>query len=407
MPAKPQKDWTLLIFLAGDNSLDAEGERDLQQLKSVDTGGRINIVAQFDRAEAGRKTRRYLLRHGSSLISDMVDSFDETNTGDPAVLEDFLLWGLREYPAKRVMVVIWNHGGGVDDANHFAPPAGTAGGRRGGRRALLPARRCRPQLFTVARPASPGGARRKIAVDDDARDFLDNVELKTVLVNVSAALGRPIDVFGMDACLMSMVEVAWQMRDTVRFIVGSQEDEPGAGWPYDTILTELAAQPDMTPAVLSRTVVNCYLSHFPPGSAVTQSACAAGKLRAVITAVDGLAGALIARHGNRKFEAAVFSAQQSVQKFANPDYVDLHDLCTCLATATGDSSVTTAGGKVQTALKEAVIAGAGSGLPRAHGLSIYFPVAARAPSYASLDFAGPGCRWAGFLGKFIPALNKP
>lgn len=38
-----------------------------------------------------------------------------TDTGDPAVLIDFLSWGIRRYPARRYFVVIWNHGEGWDD----------------------------------------------------------------------------------------------------------------------------------------------------------------------------------------------------------------------------------------------------------------------------------------------------
>lgn len=390
--------------MAGDNDLDAEGEHDLTQMKSVDTGGRVQIAVQFDRAEAGRNTRRYLLRHGSSLVSDVVDNLGETNTGDPSVLENFLLWGFREYPAKHFMVVIWNHGGGVDDTDHFAAPAGVGGVRRAGGMRLAPGRLRQRSLFAAAHPRSTGGKRRKIAVDNGARDFLDNIELKKVLVNARAALGRPIDILGMDACLMSMVEIAWQVRDSVSFLVGSQENEPGTGWPYDTILAQLATRPDMTPAELSGTVVERYLAHYPPDAAVTQSACDVSKLPAVHAALDQLAGTLLARLDERPFAEAVLTARQQARQFAHSDYVDLHDLCACLSARAGDAEVTAAGTSVQRALAKAITSGAGAGLPNTHGLSIYFPLMARSPLYAALDFAAPDCRWAAFLESFVPPL---
>jgi len=401
MPVKPKKDWTLLIFMAGDNNLDQEGERDLAQLKSIDTGERITVAAQFDRAEAGRNTRRYLLRHDSSLVSDAVENLGETNTGDPAVLQDFLLWGIREHPAKRVMVVIWNHGGGVDDTNHFAAPAGM---RRG--RGVPPARPGRRPLFSAAPLPFSGRGRRKIAVDDGAGDFLDNIEMKKVLVNAGRALGRPIDIFGMDACLMSMVEVAWQVRGAVRFTVGSQENEPGAGWPYDAILGELAARPSMAPGDFAGTIVKRYLAHYPPDAAVTQSACDVTKLPVMVAALDALAEALFARLGKRAFAEAVLTARQQAQQFANPDYVDLHHLCACLSDQTAEPGIRAACGKVQTALTKAVTAGASGNLANARGLSIYFPMTARAPLYSTLDFTAD-CGWAAFLEKFVPGLNPP
>ena len=88
---------------------------------------------------------------------------------------------------------------------------------------------------------------RGIAYDDQAQDFLDNIELKKVLANIRKKLKRNIDILGMDACLMSMVEVAYQMRDAVDYSVGSEESEPNEGWPYDRILKALAANPAMTP----------------------------------------------------------------------------------------------------------------------------------------------------------------
>ena len=396
MATKPRKDWTLLIFMAGDNDLDQEGERDLAQMKSVDTGGRVNLVVQFDRAETGRNTRRYALRHGSSLVSDGVENLGETNCGDPQVLEDFLLWGIREYPATRLMVVIWNHGGGTDDTDHFAS----------GMRALhVPAKPRRRQLFTTPQRVN-GGTRRKIAVDNDAQDFLDNIELKRVFANVSAVLKRPIDILGMDACLMSMVEIGWQLRGTVQFMVGSQDDEPGAGWPYHTLLGELAANPSMKPAQLAQAIVATYLVFYPPEQPVTQSACEIAKLPLVIAAVDALGKALLARLDGSTFDQAILAARLQTRQFANPDFVDLHHLCGSLGARTADPEVQAACAKVQAALAQAVIADAhpAAAVTNAHGLSIYFPLADRAPLYSTLDFTAD-CAWGAFLARFIPQLH--
>ncbi len=399
MPAAPKADWTLLVFMAGDNDLDEEGERDLMQMKSVTDSGRVRIAVQFDRAETGRNTRRFLLRHGSSLVSDVVENLGETNTGDPAVLRDFLLWGIRKYPAKRLMVVIWNHGGGADDTDDFA----TGGPRR---RLGTPAKPKRRPLFLKPAVSLTGIARRKIALDVEAADFLDNLELKKVLADVREKLGRPIDILGLDACLMSMVEIAWQLRGSVSHLVGSQENEPAAGWPYDAILTALHATPAMKPEKLAATVVESYLASFPANEPVTQSACTVAKLPALVTAVDALAKALLARSGQRAFETAILTARQETLQFFNPDYIDLHHFCDRLVANTTDAKVISACGKVRTALTAAISAegNRSAAMQDAHGLSIYFPLTARAPLYASLDFPGD-CAWGKFLESFIPHLH--
>ena len=40
---------------------------------------------------------------------------------------------------------------------------------------------------------------------------------------------------------MNMVEVAYQLRESVNVIVGSEIEEPFDGWPYAEILTRLTA----------------------------------------------------------------------------------------------------------------------------------------------------------------------
>ena len=94
---------------------------------------------------------------------------------------------------------------------------------------------------------------RGIAFDDDAQDFLDNIELKRSWRSITKRLKRKIDILGMDACLMSMAEVAYQTaRHAPTSRVGSQEEEPGDGWPYDRILKALATKPAMSPRDLSK-----------------------------------------------------------------------------------------------------------------------------------------------------------
>src|SRR5260370_280022 len=52
------------------------------------------------------------------------------------------------------------------------------------------------------------------------------------------ATGRKLDVVGFDACLMANTEVAHQLKDEADFLVGSQEVEGGAGWPYNRVLSK-------------------------------------------------------------------------------------------------------------------------------------------------------------------------
>src|SRR4030095_7378204 len=44
----PVRDWTLLVYLAGDNNLSSAGAVDLEEMKKVGSTDRVNVVAQYD-----------------------------------------------------------------------------------------------------------------------------------------------------------------------------------------------------------------------------------------------------------------------------------------------------------------------------------------------------------------------
>ena len=113
-------------------------------------------------------------------------------------------------------------------------PQGDAGVRRRARRALHPADRPHPvlaatqQVGAAARPPRP----RAIAATTapDTRSTL--IELAKVLAKAPAELGGPLELLGMDACLMSNLEVAYQARERrARRSSCSEDLEPGDGWP--------------------------------------------------------------------------------------------------------------------------------------------------------------------------------
>ena len=280
--------WTFMVYLAGDNNLENYGDRDLTEMKRVGSGPGLDIVAQFDRM-SDSVTRRYHLTSAPSLLDDCVQELPEMNTGDPAALSAFLTWAMATYPADRFALVLWNHGAGwKDDDIYKAATRGSAPGQPAVNPALV--RRARTArsgraLFST----SVAGMLRAILFDDSSADFLDNHEMKQVLAEVVARTGQPLDLLGFDACLMNMLEVVYQVRDQCRVVVGSQEIEPGDGWPYDRILAELAAAPDMDAEALGRCIVPAYVDYYRetgPGRGVTQSAIRTSAVGPVCAATE-------------------------------------------------------------------------------------------------------------------------
>ncbi len=400
--------WTFMVYLAGDNNLEDYASKDLREMKQVGSTTDVAVVAQLDRM-SDQVTRRFYLRPGTSLTADIVAKLPETDTGDPATLIDFVGWAAEQYPAQHYALVLWNHGSGwkEDDVYQAAQRTGTQ--PRITRQVMRGiAARKRRALFRTSLEWYVQNPERAIAYDDSSEDFLDNAELKRVLEQVREKTGRPLDLLGFDACLMNMLEVHYELRGLAGTIAGSQELEPGDGWPYNDILGALVQQPGMTPDRLGEQIVGAYTDYYEqnyPDVAVTQSAIAPSQLDSTVSAVDRLAKALLAVSSMQKLGGLIYAACRSAQKFNDPDYFDLADLCRALVVADAHGTVGTAAQGVVDALLGAgtpvlLSRTHGKQVDKATGLSIYLPSRTLSPLYQNLDFAGAS-DWSRFLSHFL------
>lgn len=400
-----KKSWTVMVYMAGDNSLDPEGVQDLKEMKKVGSTDKLNIIAEFDRA-AGHVARRYYLRKGGIVTGDAVASLAAVNTGDPKFLIDFIHWGIENYPADHYLLVLWNHGQGWDDTDIYADER-----HRSLRR--LATGRSRHALFhtpvrRMLEKASGDYAARAILLDDNAKDFLDNREMKKVLANTATLLGRKLDILGMDACLMSMAEVGYQICDSTDYTVGSEQTEPGEGWPYQTVLGALAKSPAMTPQDLSALIVDKYLASYTAADGVTCSACDLSKASTLATAVAGLAAALKASLSDAASQQRIQSVRNKVQSYEVADNIDLVDLCSLLAKAGAGATITTACQNVIKVVQTAYVVKQGykgGAMKNSNGVAIYFPLQSVSPLYPGLEFSKK-TGWDAFLKAYLNAIRS-
>ena len=378
--------WTVMVYMAGDNNLENAAMVDLKEMAKVGSTSAVNIVVQLDRERDNITKRIRVLKKGHTSPTLLLP---ETDTGDPAVLTDFLQWSVANYPAGRYMLVLWNHGGGWWEDE------------RSGQKKRL-------SFFKHAHPAI---GKRGICYDDTSNgDCLDNAELKNTLVDFSALIGGKLDILGMDACLMQMAEVVYQLRDSVSFIVGSELEEPENGWPYHTILSYLVKNPNVAPDIFSKEIVARYVQSYSAGKeTVTQSAFDAGKITEVKTAIGNLAIYLTANLDDDAFRNGIAYAWRKAVKFFDDNYVDLKSFANILKTKCPKSTDLNA--RVNALVnslkvgkgKGTIIAAGyqGSSMKRTCGMSIYFPADHINSAYKYLDFNSAEGSWLQFLKKFL------
>lgn len=238
-------DWTFMVYLDGDNNLEGAGIDDFLEMSSVGSSADVNIVVQFDRI-GGYDTshddwetckRFYVTSAMDPTSANQVADIGEVNMADPATLTSFIDWAVGAYPADNYALILWNHGGGwrarYDDLKKALKTATTGESKEA----------IKQKLRELQKPGFK-------AVCWDETSGYDSLTMSEVKSALDAATTN-MDLIGFDACLMQMIEVAHEIKDTgASVMVGSEETEPWDGWPYDTLLGDIVATPALTPAQL-------------------------------------------------------------------------------------------------------------------------------------------------------------
>jgi hypothetical protein len=394
-----------MVYLAGDNNLSDAGETDLSEMKKVGSTNDVNIIAEFDRIGDEAHSKRYYVQQDN--LQEVAD-LGETDAGDPNVLKDFIDWAADNYPAERYALILWNHGGGWEPSSidTIAQEVGTKEYSRseGTERSGTPLRRAffrstMEQIFSLESPEE-----RAICSDDGSGHSLDTVELGKVLDLAVDILGQPIDLLGMDACLMSNLEVAYQAREYVKYIVASEENEPFDGWPYNNVLARVAAEPNITTEDFAAHIVDAYIKSYANRDfTVTQTALDLSKADQLTKPLDELVHALLAHMPEAAFE--IWTAQRkTTAKFWHNTLWDIAHFCKNLEQGTTSEAVKKAAKQVHEAHEAGagnfVVAEAHRGEKVEHcgGVTIYLmpPPSEVSRYYEDLDYSTDH-RWGALL----------
>jgi hypothetical protein len=406
--------WTILIFLNGDNNLEPDALINFRQLAKVGSSSDVKVVVQFDRIAKYAHTQpdwpqtlRFLVSQGTKpLPSDAIEDIGEANMGDPKVLSDFVKWGCTKYPAKHYMLIIWDHGQGW---RLFNAALLTKQRSMIHSRTLAPGEGVQAQLslsatvrtgFAVATEtgitaplrSAPSGGYRSASNDETNDDVLYNREIEDGLKD--ALGGEKLDVIAFDACLMSMVETGYALRDVGKVFVGSEELVPGLGWAYDDFLSSVESQHPADSQAMAKLAVESYRKTYETTSPdTTLAAIDLSQIKTVASSISSVADQLT---NNIKSNAqAIATARNSVQTYA-PGYqfyhVDVVQFLSQMRKVTTDQSLITSIDTATKSINSAVIANyAGTdrqGTYGSHGLAIYFP--ARGADHLNDPFAEGG-----------------
>ena len=214
--------WAVYWYLCGSDLETNYGcaTADLSEMMEVQLPENVNVVIETGGASVWQndemdpsKLQRWLYNsEGLQLLEEQ----DTANMGDAQTLYEFLDFANTNYPADLVAVTFWNHGGG-----------------------------------------SVSGAAFDELHDLDSLDLSEMYQAFNEVWPANTA-DPALELVGFATCLMATVDVASVFQNFAKYLVASEEVEPGNGWLYSGWLGALAEDPSMDGAALGRAICDSY-----------------------------------------------------------------------------------------------------------------------------------------------------
>ncbi len=385
--------WTVMLYQdADDQILEQDIYMDLNEAERVGSGKQVNIVAQMDRYLGAYRAdgdwtsaRRYYLTQDDDLFhlhSKMVADLGEVSMADPQTLVDFATWAIKTYPADKYVLILSDHGmgwpGGITD-----PKPST--------------------LRSVDTPFAQA-VNENMMFTNDIDDALGKIRQQTGIDG--------FELVGLDACLMSHLEVYSALAPHARYVVSSQETEPALGWAYSSFLQALKDNPAMDGAELSKHIVSSFIdkderiinkearldflrqgsplaglfgapADVNPaqltrqiGKSITLTAARMDALPALMDSVNQLVYVLQNEKSSLAARARTYTQTYTsiFGKDSPPSYIDLGNFAQLLQKESSSSAVQKAAKAVIEQVNQIVVAEKhGAEKPGSTGISVYFP----------------------------------
>ncbi|SCW58957.1 hypothetical protein SAMN02910456_02019 [Ruminococcaceae bacterium YRB3002] len=339
-PMADDGSWTIFVYICGSDLESGNGAAtsDLQEMCSATASDQVRFVVQTGGASEWQNSYASNEQIGRFIVenNEVVElgTQPDASMGDAATLASFLQWGVKEYPGEKMGIVFWNHGGGSISG----------------------------VCFDETHDADSLGIR----------------EIDSALYSVFESMTDRFEFIGFDACLMGTAETANILASYARYMVGSQETEPGSGWDYEAIGNFLADDPSSNGADLGKCICDSFYeacANAGEGDDVTLSVIDLDKMDSVVKAFNSFAKSMYEESENTTVLTSMIRGIEGADNFGGnnrsegyTNMVDLGGLIeACGSYADGSDAIS--------ALNSAVVYNrTGTRHQGCSGLSLYYPL---------------------------------
>ena len=339
--AVPRK-LTLMVYICGSN-LESQNGLASDDIKEMITSGvddrEVNILVMTGGSSDWRihwgTGNNTILEIGNQKLRAVWPSNREErdialNMGDASTLAFFLQYGATNYPAEDYALILWDHGGG--------PMNGV----------------CFDELFSKK----------------NTQDSLDLSELRTALSDSPFDSGNPLEWIGFDACLMSSAETAFICAPFAKYMIASQETEPGTGWDYSFLKR---ASEGLRGDEMGKLIIESYMDDSHASELMLTLSCIdLSQMGNVEAATDSLFNNIITILTSECY-SEISNSRRNAKSYGRASTASEYDLVDLFSLAEQFSSLATDSvNDLETALENAIVYNDGN-QENSHGLSLYYP----------------------------------
>lgn len=340
LPAAPEADWTVLVYMDGDNNLERWVAHDIdQELAAVGSDADVQVVVLADRIKGyttadGDWTGALAFNVWKGMKAtpeNAVADWGEPDMGSPRTLADFIDWARASYPSRHTALFLWDHGWGW----------------------------------------WPGYTLHDVT----SNDSMDMDKIRRAMEETGG-----VDMVGMDTCLGQMIEVQATFRGFADAIAASEDSIGYTGLDYAAMLRGLEAEPGMGPAGLARVAAAAYRSGHDRWTLASSAVALDWRWDRLVRQVDLLAWKL--RAGMKKHRSEYAAAYRHVASalYGDPTSVDLYDAAAQLRRRVHSPSIQRTCRDVMRAVDRVVLYEWSTRAEgRLHGIGIYWPDAPAPP----------------------------
>ena len=203
---EPQKTRTLMVYLAGDNNLSGHMQKNISSMMSAwKKSYNANIVIYFDAPNAAPELYTFRFK-GKEVEKQVLKTYEEMDSADPEVLKKILNEMQDLYPSDSYGLILGSHASGWI-------PSGASG---------------RSNRMLHAEPVLT----RSFGTDYTGSNEMDTRDMaKAIPFNK-----ENLEFILFDACLMSSIEVLYDLREKAKYVIASPAELPAPGFPYARVM---------------------------------------------------------------------------------------------------------------------------------------------------------------------------